>query len=108
MDPPADAQLPRLVERRGKRERRISERRQLVLAPPVERRSPEARRVTEDRRSGSERRASQTAEEHVRNAAQLLTAIADSGLLDDELRRDLDGAIFRLHFALQRLRRDDG
>jgi hypothetical protein len=41
----------------------------------------------------------------VRNALQLLMTIVETGDLDDELRRDLDAAIFRLHFAIERLRR---
>ena len=48
-----------------------------------------------------------TFEEHVRNALQLLMSIVDAGEMDDEVRRDLDAAIFRLHFAIERLQRLD-
>ena len=65
--------------------------------------------VVEDRRSGverrapSERRAPESAGEHIRNALQLLTNVAESGTLDEESLRDLDAAMFRLRFALDRL-----
>jgi len=65
--------------------------------------------VVEDRRSGvdrrgqPERRAPETAGEHIRNALQLLTNVAESGTLDEESLRDLDAAMFRLRFALDRL-----
>jgi hypothetical protein len=80
----------------------------------TDRRAPTDRRrivtvVVEDRRSGverrapSERRAPESAGEHIRNALQLLTNVAESGTLDEESLRDLDAAMFRLRFALDRL-----
>lgn len=107
IDPHADPQRPRLAERRGQHERRTGERRQLVLVPSAERRARETRRRTGDRRTGPELRGSETAEEHVRNALQLLMTVADTASIDDDRRRDLDAAIFRLHFAIERLRRGD-
>jgi hypothetical protein len=65
--------------------------------------------VVEERRSGVERRAPtqrrgpESAAEHIRNALQLLTNVAESGTLDEESLRDLDAAMFRLRFALDRL-----
>src|SRR5437879_4170376 len=65
--------------------------------------------VVEERRSGVERRAQperrspESAGEHIRNALQLLTNVAESGTLDEESLRDLDAAMFRLRFALDRL-----
>ena len=85
----------------------------------ADRRTPTDRRrvvavVVEERRSGTERRAlperraPESAVEHIRNAMQLLTNVAESGTLDDESLRDLDAAMFRLRFALDGLegRRD--
>ncbi len=80
----------------------------------TERRGPTDRRrvvtvVVEERRSGverrapPERRAPESAGEHIRNALQLLTNVAESGTLDEESLRDLDAAMFRLRFALDRL-----
>lgn len=103
LDP--DAPAPKPPERRATPERRAGERRQLVLIPTVERRAPGTRRRPGDRREGQNPPSTESAEEHVRNALQLLNAIVDSGELDDEVRRDLDAAIFRLHFAIERLRR---
>jgi hypothetical protein len=105
-DPLADAPLPRVAERRAEIERRTSERRQLVLMPPVERRAGGPRRDPGERRTGPERRALETAEEHVRNALQLLMNIVDTASLDDDLRRNIDSVIFRLHFAIERMERD--
>ena len=68
----------------------------------ADRRHGGERRASRDRRGGVERRG-QTVGEHVRNAVQLIGHVAQSGDLDDELRRDLDGALFRLRFALDRL-----
>jgi len=70
--------------------------------------------VVEERRSGAERRAlperraPESAVEHIRNALLLLTNVAESGTLDDDSLRDLDAAMFRLRFALDGLegRRD--
>jgi hypothetical protein len=80
----------------------------------TDRRTPAERRrivtvVVEDRRSGADRRAQperrvpESAGEHIRNALQLLTNVAESGTLDEESLRDLDAAMFRLRFALDRL-----
>jgi len=80
----------------------------------TDRRAPKGRRrvvtvVVEERRSGverrahPERRAPESAGEHIRNALQLLTNVAESGTLDDASLRDLDAAMFRLRFALDRL-----
>ncbi len=63
----------------------------------------EERRSGVDRRAQPERRASESAGEHIRNALQLLTNVAESGTLDAESLRDLDAAMFRLRFALDRL-----
>ena len=76
-----------------------------MLIPTVERRAPGTRRRPGDRRTGPNPPRNETAEEHVRNALQLLNTIVDSEQLDDEVRRDLDAAIFRLHFAIERLRK---
>ena len=94
-----------MVERRGAQDRRTKERRRLTLVPSEERRTGEARRRPGDRRASPEVRDAETAEEHVRNAVQLLMTIAETDSLDDEVRRDVDAAIFRLHFAIERLRR---
>jgi len=56
-----------------------------------------------DRRAPPERRGEESAAEHIRNALQLIEHVADSHQLDDEHRRDLDAALFRLRFALDRL-----
>src|SRR5881392_1626704 len=69
----------------------------------TDRRAPTDRRrvvtvVVEERRSGIERRAQperrspESAGEHIRNALQLLTNVAESGTLDEESLRDLDAA----------------
>ena len=103
-DPHPDAE-PLFAERRGAQDRRTNERRQLTLVPSEERRTGEARRRPGDRRASPRVRDAETAEEHVRNAVQLLMTIAETDAIDDEVRRDLDAAIFRLHFAIERLRR---
>jgi hypothetical protein len=73
---------------------------------PVERRSGEERRRGE-RRVNPERRRQETTAEHIRNALQLLDSVSQVAKLDDQLQRDLDSAIFRLHFALDRLQYDE-
>jgi len=90
------------VERRTRPERRSGERRHngggaLHAADAHE------RRKESDRRSKIERRQQETPEEHIRNALQLLANLAAAEVLDDELRRDLDSAMFRLRFAVDRL-----
>jgi len=64
--------------------------------------------VTEDRRAGSDRRAEERRSQeavggHIRNALALITHVADADELDDEHRRELDTAMLRLRFALDRL-----
>jgi len=67
--------------------------------------------AVEDRRSGAERRADierrggDTPPDHIHTALQLLTSVAESGTLDEASLRDLDAAMFRLRFALQRIER---
>jgi hypothetical protein len=76
---------------------------------PVERRSGTDRRHAPDRRgrderrSGVERRRQETVGDHIRSAVQLIAHVAELDALDDEHRRELDTAIFRLRFALDRL-----
>jgi hypothetical protein len=80
---------------------------------PDRRSQPDRRRVVtvvvKERRSGAERRAfferrsSEAPGEDIRNALQLLTNVAESGTLDEASLRDLDAAMFRLRFALDRL-----
>jgi len=88
-------------------ERRASHRRQSSGATPVERRSGDERRNGKERRTKLERRGRETPEEHVRNALQLLANVAESGVLTDELQRDLDSAMFRLRFAVDRLENEE-
>ena len=95
---PPPTELP---DRRAERERRIAERRKEVRPTAVERRG----KPSLDRRSGVEMRGSETVEEHVRNALQLLVSAVETTTLDDDLRRDIDAAAFRLRFAVERLRR---
>lgn len=99
-----------VLDRRSGAHRRNGERRQTLTLVAVERRSgveqrQGAERREGERRSGSERRGQETLGEHIRNALQLLANVAASGALDDEHRRDLDAAMFRLRFALDRLER---
>jgi hypothetical protein len=105
MNHPPDARVPPIEERRGKPERRTSERRHLKLVPPVEQRSHRSRRTIPDRRIGSGPLGAATAEEAVRTALQLLITITETEMFDDELQRHLDAAIVRLHFAIERLQR---
>ena len=84
------------TERRKVGDRRAASRRRVVVVVAVERRSEP------ERRSGSERRTPDNVGEHIRNALQLLTNVAESGTLDEESLRDLDAAMFRLRFALER------
>jgi len=107
MTPPPDTILPPIGERRGKQERRTGERRHLILVPPVERRADKARRREPDRRFGSASLGAATAEEAVRTALQLLLSVSEAETLDDDQQRHLDAAIFRLHFAIERLQQGD-
>ena len=96
------------AERRTRKERRSGERRQGLTLVAVERRARNDRRAKGERRaaqrrSRAERRAEESAAEHIRNALQLIAQVADSHELDDEHRRGLDAALFRLRFALDRL-----
>jgi len=92
-----EATLP--ADRRTITDRRAArrgDRREVVVLVPAE------RRAGEERRSGAERRTPESVAEHIRNALQLLTNVAESGTLDEESLRDLDAAMFRLRFALDR------
>src|SRR5258708_19415867 len=60
----------------------------------------EERRSGVDRRAKPERRAPESAGEHIRNALQLLTNVPESGTLDEESLRDLHPARFQLPFSL--------
>jgi len=92
-------------ERRSRPDRRVgSERRAGGSDAPASEPRPGGDRRGGARRSGGERRGKETVEEHLRNALQLLSNIAETGNLDDEARRDLDAAMFRLRFAVERLR----
>jgi len=87
------------ADRRSLADRRAAardDRRRVAALVPTERRSGE------ERRSGAERRTPESVAEHIRNALQLLTNVAESGTLDEESLRDLDAAMFRLRFALDR------
>jgi len=104
--PPADRRAP--ADRRSGTERRNGDRRGTLTLVTVERRSGEERRQHAERRAtgrrgGQERRGQESAAEHIRNALQLIAEVADARELDDEHRRDLDAALFRLRFALDRL-----
>jgi hypothetical protein len=85
------------ADRRQLTDRRTSaDRRQAAVLVTVE------RRAGLDRRSRAERRTPESVGEHIRNALQLLSNVAESGTLDEESLRDLDAAMFRLRFALDR------
>jgi hypothetical protein len=104
--PPADRRGP--ADRRSGIERRNGDRRRTLTLVTVERRSSEERRGPVERRAGGrrgeqERRGQESAAEHIRNALQLIAEVADARELDDEHRRDLDAALFRLRFALDQL-----
>ena len=89
-----------LTDRRAVTDRRTpQDRRQVVVRIPVEQRSGT------DRRSGDERRAPQSLGDQIRSALELLTSVAESGTLDDAGLRDLDAAVFRLRFVLDRFER---
>jgi hypothetical protein len=89
-----------LADRRAAADRRTSEdRRQGVVRVPVE------HRAGTDRRSGGDRRGPQSLGDQIRNALELLTNVAESGTLDDAGLRDLDAAVFRLRFVLDRFER---
>ncbi len=96
------AERRELADRRTGVEHRLVERRQTVKVVDLERRLGVDRRQGPERR-GTERRGQETVAEHIRNALQLMTNVAVYGALDDEDRRDLDAAMFRLRFALDKL-----
>lgn len=85
--------------RRAEDRRGPEERRRVVVRVPVE------QRAGTDRRGGAERRAAQSVDELIRSALELLTNVAESGSLDEESLRDVDAAVFRLRFALDRVDR---
>ncbi len=86
------------ADRRQTPDRRSrAERRRVVTVVVHERRSGI------ERRSFFERRSTEEPGEDIRNALQLLTNVAESGTLDEASLRDLDAAMFRLRFALDRL-----
>jgi hypothetical protein len=88
------------ADRRRAEERRGPEdRRRVVVHVPVEQRGGA------ERRGGVERRGSQSVDELIRSALELLTNVAESGSLDEESLRDVDTAVFRLRFALDRFER---
>jgi hypothetical protein len=94
------ASVESFTDRRGAEARRGPEdRRRIVVRVPVEQRS------IGDRRGGTERRGSQSVDELIRGALELLTNVAESGNLDEESLRDVDTAVFRLRFALDRFER---
>ena len=94
-----------LPDRRRGLDRRAGERRRPGAPVESERRLEINRRQGGERRSGSDRRTS--VGELLRNVLRLLADVADSGSLNDEVRRDLDGAVFRLRFALDTLEGGD-
>jgi hypothetical protein len=85
--------------RRAEDRRGPDDRRRDVVRVPVE------QRTGTDRRGGLERRGSQSVDELIRSALELLTNVAESGSLDEESLRDVDAAVFRLRFALDRFER---
>jgi hypothetical protein len=100
-------------DRRFVEDRRIIDRRQSLVPVQVEQRMGIDRRLLNERRASEDRRwwmdrrlAGASLGMHLRTAVELLERVADSGPLADERRRDLDGAMFRLKFALDRLEED--
>ena len=88
------------AERRNASDRRAPEdRRRAVIRVAVEQRSGT------DRRSGVDRRGPESLSDQIRSALELLTSVAESGTLDETSLRDLDQAVFRLRFALDRFER---
>lgn len=89
---PADRRL--VPDRRSNPDRR-----RVVRVVVQERRSGEERRIT------GERRGADAPADHIHTALRLLTNVAESGTLDDAGLRDLDAAVFRLRFVLDRFER---
>jgi hypothetical protein len=85
--------------------RLVPDRRNIVDRRRVVRVVVEDRRSGEDRRAGAERRGADAPGDHIHTALRLLTNVAESGTLDEASLRDLDAAMFRLRFALQRIER---
>jgi hypothetical protein len=85
------------TDRRGGDRRGLAERRRAAALVEFERRMG-------DRRSGKDRRLLlQSAGDQIHVALKLLTRIAESGLVIDQERRNLEAAMLRLRFALERL-----
>jgi hypothetical protein len=99
-----------IPDRRFVMDRRAAERRQSVVPVSQEQRSgrdrrvTEERRVVEDRRVPMDRRANGApVETHLHAAIALLERLSDGGHLTAQAQRELDAALFRLKFALDRL-----
>lgn len=92
------------TERRSGPDRRVGGDRRGPKDAAAEARPGRVSRRQTPRRSSTERRSNETVEEHLRNALQLLANVVESGTLDDEARRDLDAAMFRLRYAVERMR----
>jgi hypothetical protein len=97
-------------DRRFVVDRRAADRRQSVVRVTVEQRSGRDRRVTEERRLVDDRRVPMDRrangapiETHLHAAITLLEHLSDGGHLTAQAQRDLDAALFRLKFALDRL-----
>ncbi|OLC01868.1 MAG: hypothetical protein AUH46_07485 [Gemmatimonadetes bacterium 13_1_40CM_70_15] len=85
-------------------DRRLEAERRLL--PDRQRRGGADRRQVGERRSAIERRLSlQSAVDQIHGALKLLTQVAESEAttLSEEQRRELEGAMLRLRFALERL-----
>lgn len=95
------------TDRRIMLDRRAGVDRREPATPPgqiVERRLSGERRLVGERRAGVERRLSiQSAEDQIRGALKLLTQVAETGVLTEVERRELEAAMLRLRFAAERL-----
>src|SRR3989441_12259687 len=104
LKPTARATLPRMelshADRRLATDRRAPTDRRGIVTVVVE-----ERRSGVERRAQPERRSPESAGEHIRNALQLLTNVAESGTLDEESLRGMDAAMSRLRFALDQIGR---
>lgn len=89
-------------ERRRRSDRRtVLDRRSSAPRPGPQ---PDAERRSGERRTGQERRLSiLSAEDQIDEALRLLTRVVETGSLPDEERRNLEAAMVRLRFALDRL-----
>ena len=104
-----------LADRRSGLDRRRDRRRQVVAEARPQRRQIVDRRRGGERRSTLDRRgrgvrqgADESPGEHLRNALQLLAALALTGALDAEQRNHLGAALGRLRRALSVLERSRG